>query len=94
MVRKLEALVKKHKKVGKPILIGKVLGVAGGVAIGDLVGKEILEFFNLDYSRYILFGVKLSPMVLLGYVGQVFGGWTGIGYYFLNRTNRNYSQSL
>jgi len=94
MKTRLESLVKKHKKAGKPILIGKIMGGAAGIVAGVFIGKEILELFDLDYSRYVLFGVKISPMVLLAYVGQVFGGWTGAGYYFLNRNNKNDSQSL
>ncbi len=94
MGEKLKTLVKKHKRAGKPILIGKVAGGIVGIVAGVFIGKEIPEFLDGNYSDYVLFGMKVPPAFILGYFGQKVGGWTGVGYYFLNRNNKNNSQSL
>ena len=65
-----------------------------GIVAGVFIGKEIYEFLNLNYPNYVsneditgIFGIKVSPALLLGYIGQRVGGCIGIGYYLRKRKN-------
>ncbi len=89
MVNKLESLVKKHKALRKHLIIGKVLGGVAGIVTGFFVGGEILQLFNSEYSNYVMFGAKISPIIIMPYIGQKIGGLAGTGYYFLNRRKKN-----
>ncbi len=91
MKDKLKNLVKKHKIAGKPIGIGKVVGGLAGLVAGGFIGGEIPEFFDTKYSDYILLGVKISPLLILTYLGQKMGGYAGAGYYYINRNGRRNS---